>query len=65
MPQLGIANNPGMCPYRELNQQPFALQDDIQSTELRQSGLGKYIFKHILLNLESWNIENLGDIFLG
>ena len=32
------ACNPGMCPDRELNQQPFGLQADTQSTEPHQPG---------------------------
>ena len=34
-----LACNPGMCPDWELNQQPFSLQANTQSTELHQSGL--------------------------
>ena len=40
MPQYSIdrTRNPGMCLHQELNQQPFALQDDAQPTEPHQSG---------------------------
>ena len=37
-PHLGLACNPGMCPNRELNQQPFGLQAGTQSTEPHQLG---------------------------
>ena len=38
-PSGDLARNPGMCPDWGSNQQPFNLQDDIQLTELHQSGL--------------------------
>ena len=34
-----LAYSSGMCPGQELNQQPFALQDNAQPTELYQAGL--------------------------
>ena len=33
-----LAHNPGMCPDWELNQQPFGLKANTQSTELQQAG---------------------------
>ena len=39
MPPTGdLARNSGMCPDQELNQRPFSLQADIQSTEAHQPG---------------------------
>ena len=39
MPHTGdLAHNPGMCPDWELNQQPFALWADAQSTEPHKPG---------------------------
>ena len=39
MPPTGnLAHNPGMCPDRESNRQPFSLQVSTQFTELHQSG---------------------------
>ena len=34
-----LARNPGMCPYWELNGQPFGSQASAQSTEPYQPGL--------------------------
>ena len=38
-PNKGLAYNPGMCPDRELNQQPFGSQASTQPTEPHQPGL--------------------------
>ena len=38
-PTGDLACNPGMCPYWELNQQPFGLQAGTQSTEPHRPGL--------------------------
>ena len=38
-PARDLASNPGMCPDRELNQQPFGSHDGAQSTEPHQPGL--------------------------
>ena len=37
-PTGDLAYDPGICPDRELNQQPFSLWDDTQPTEPHQSG---------------------------
>ena len=37
-PTGDLAQNPGMCPDWELNQQPFGLQAGIQNTEPYQPG---------------------------
>ena len=43
--------NLGMCPDQELNQQPFALQDIAQPTELHQSRLQDYLKSNFLHTL--------------
>ena len=43
-PLLGPACNPGMCPNRELNQRPFALQEKAPPTEPYQSGYFPFSF---------------------
>ena len=45
-PTGDLTHNPGMCPDRELNWQPFGSQDRAQPTELHQPG-------HILCNVDS------------
>ena len=35
-------HNPGMCPDREWNQQPFALQDDAQPTDHTSQAKGVF-----------------------
>ena len=45
MPSAGdLAHNPGMCPDWELNQWPFGLEADAQSTEPYQPGLNERHF---------------------
>ena len=45
MPPAGdLAHNPGMCPNRELNLQPFGLQDDAQPVEPYRPGQSCYLF---------------------
>ena len=45
LPTGDLALNPGMCPDRESNRQPFSLQGGTQSTEPYQPGLNiLYIF---------------------
>ena len=39
LPNGDLARNPGMCPEGGSNQRPFGSQDNVQSTEVHQSGL--------------------------
>ena len=43
-PTGDLAHNPGMCPDWELNQWPFGLQANTQSTQPYQSGLKEIYF---------------------
>ena len=43
-PAGDLACNPGMCPDWELNQQPFGLQNNVQSTKSYRSGQENKIF---------------------
>ena len=43
-PTGDLACNPGMCPDRESNRQPFGSQARAQSTELGQPGLNLFFF---------------------
>ena len=40
-------SNPGVCPDQETDQQPSALWDDTQPTELRWSGLGSICLSEV------------------
>ena len=51
-----LAQNPGMCPDWESNQQPFGLQARAQSAELHQPG------KHLIF--EKVTLEQKGRILL-
>ena len=45
-PPLGdLACNPGLCPDRELNQQPFGSQAGAQSTDTPARAIRKHFFK--------------------
>ena len=45
-PTGDLAHNPGMCPDRESNHQPFGLQAGSQSTEPHQPGpVGAFLLK--------------------
>ena len=43
-PTGDLADNPGMCPDRELNRRPFGFRDNAQPTEPHQSGLDNHYF---------------------
>ena len=48
-PTGDLAHNPGMCPDWELNQQPFGLQANDQSTEPYHPGLEYVLMQCIFL----------------
>ena len=46
-PTRDLAHNPGMCPDRESNQQPFGSQASTQSIETHQPGLNIVSYAYI------------------
>ena len=52
-PTVDLAQNSGMCPDWDSNQQPFGLQAGTQSTEPHQPGLWYFFFPGKLIKLKT------------